>query len=318
MKPEQITYGTEDVVRPGRGTAGTVIALLILLGALLNACRDQPVDGTGITVIRDTIRVSRDSVIIRDSIVYNDSVVIRDSIIYRDSIILKDTLIVRDTTVIRDSVRYRDSVVYDTIDVPGSRNPYRSAVLTFQARSDTGNLTRSVQVDLTDYLQYTVVESGDSVQALGLSMSAAMSPQFSRFIVSDLQDAVPFYLKGITLNVPSFRPGLNAGAGETVPLNRHPYNWLPSGDKSGGMMITTQAGQLASFFQGWTGQVIETGGSTGGERYESGGELVLSRVNTSARMLNVHMQGTLYVAVEINGKQVVERFVLTLECELGY
>lgn len=318
MKPEQMTYGTEDVVRPGRGTAGVVMALLILLGALLNACRDQPVDGTGITVIRDTIRVSRDSVIIRDSIVYNDSVVIRDSIIYRDSIILKDTLIVRDTTVIRDSVRYRDSVVYDTIDVPGTGNPYRSAMLTFQARSDTGNLTQSVQVDLTDYLQYTVVGSGDTVQALSLSMSAAMPPQFSRLIVRDLQDAVPFYLKGLALNVPSFRLGLNAGAEETVQLNRHPYNWLPTQDKSGGIMITAQAGQLASLFQGWTGQVIEAGGSTGGERYQSEGQLVLSRINISGRRMNVYMQATLYVAVEISGKQVVERFVLTLECELGY
>lgn len=321
MKQRTTTYGSGEGVRGSSGIAGVVFAVLILLGAFMNSCQDQPVDGTGVSVIRDTIRISRDSVIIRDSIIFNDSVIIRDSIIYRDSIILKDTLIVRDTVVVRDSVRYWDSLVYDTVDVPGNAALHRKAVLSYQARYDSSGLNgplEKVTADLTDWLQYRIVDSGGKTVALEMSMSAALPAVASHYGVVNMQGTTLFFLRGLALNVPLFRVDVTSGAGEMILLNRHPYNWLSSQDRTGGLLITAQAEQLPPFLQGWTGQVIEASASTGGDRLVSAGQLKLGRINYNDRIIYAQIEAGLYVETEINGKRVTERFDLLIELELGY
>lgn len=314
------TYGAGRHVRTSNGIAGAIFSLLILLGACLNACQDQPLDNTGVTVIRDTIRISRDSVVIRDSIVFNDSVVIRDSIIYRDSILLKDTLIIRDTTVVRDSVRYRDSVVYDTIEVPQNGERHRRATVSFLARPDTASPNEPLQnltADLTEWLQYTVVRNtSGAVVSVGLSMSATIPSYYGEYSVANMQAAIPFYFRGLVLNVPLFRLGVAGRAGDSIPLNRHPFDWLPSQDRSGGMMITAQVGESPLFFQGWTGQAIDPRGASGGKQYVSEGHLRI--IGIDRNIVYVQIQGTVFIAAEINGGQVIDQYPIFLDLELGY
>lgn len=329
MQRNHATYGSGRHVRSSGGTAGIVAAVLILLGALFNACQDQPLDSTGISVIRDTITNVRHDTIVLNNL---DTVIVtvKDTIIIekRDTIITPevrwDTVIRRDTirdTITRHRIDTVTRIIYDTVEVPRNEIRYRKATLIYNARNDSLGLNGPLQklnVDLTEWLQYKIVDSAGAIHAVGVSMSAPIPSQYRRFGVAALQAAAPFYLRGLAISIPPFRMGDAAGGVDTVPLNRHPYDWMSAQDRGGGIMITAQAGALPGFLQGWTGQVIEVALPTGGERFQSWGGLRISRINSSNRIIHLQIQGTIFVMAELNGRAVVERFEIVLELELGY
>lgn len=317
-------------VEQSSGLAGVLFGVMILLAALVAACKEQPIDATGVTVIRDTIRVKSDSVIIRDSINYVDSLVIRDSIFIRDSIVLRDTLIVRDSLVVRDSVRYhdsiryKDSVIFDTIEVPRYVDVERHAVLRYQGvqRGDTGAAggpaRRTIEIDVTDNLQYTVVASRTGeVEALKLSMSTAIPPEYAEVFNGYNDFQIPFYLRGVTLNIPQFRLLSNADI-DTLPLNRHPYEWLAEGNRNGGMMIHVLPGNAATLSQAWTGQSVVVTRPASPGRYVNYGRLRFVKLDPSARTMSLEITSEFYVPYEAAGQTYAELFELSLMMSLGY
>lgn len=311
-------------VQSSRGIAGVILALLLLLGGLVNACQDQPVDGSGVTVIRDTIRISRDSVVIRDSIVYKDSVVIRDSVFYRDSIVLRDSTVVRDTVIVRDSVRFivKDSVRYDTVIVPENTWRIRKATLHYQGQNDSagnGAPQETIEVNVTDWLQYTVVDSNNvGVVALGLSMSAAIPPKYANYSSRNNAFSFPVYLRGFALHIPLFRMSRVQGFADTLVLQRHPYEWLSGDNRDGGMMISVETEEAKDILQVWTGKVIEPSIPPNNERLVSRGVLRINRVDTQRRIVVARIESVFYVLFTAGGREIIESISLSLDIEMGY
>lgn len=314
-------------MRSGSGVAGGILVVLLLLGSLISACKDQPLDSTGVTVIRDTIRISRDSVVIRDSIIYQDSVVIRDSIFYRDSIVLRDSVVIRDSVEVRDSVRYKDSVrlrdslLYDTIKVPENIWRARSAILHYMGydAADGANAElREFEIDLTEWLQYSVIDSSNyGVVGLGLSMSAAIPPDYVRIGNRNNAQELAVYLRGITLHVPLFRINLNRGS-DSIGLYRHPYEWFSEEVRDGGVMITVYPEQTESPQQWWTGQTTIVDQAPGTERYVSKAVLYINRVDLQKRMIFAEITGVFYGTFQSGAKTLFQEFPINLSLQLGY
>ena len=326
---QRVSETAGEHVRSGSGSAGVIMVMLLLLGSLISACKDQPIDSTGVTIIKDTIRISRDSVVIRDSIIYKDSVVIRDSIFYRDSIVLRDSVVIKDSVAIRDSVhvrykdsvRLRDSLLYDTIKVPENIWRTRSAILYYtgyDATDGANTQLREFEVDLTEWLQYSVVDSSNfGPVGISLSMSAAIPPEFLRIANRNNALKESVYLRGIALNVPMSRLYARGGS-DSISLSRHPYDWFSEEERDGGMMITVYPETSQTLEHWWTGQITEVAKVPGVERYRSRGAVRINEIDYQKRMIFAEIEGVFYSTLLANEESSLEEFPINISLQLGY
>jgi len=147
-------------------------------------------------------------------------------------------------------------------------------------------------------------------------MSAAVPPEYAGISNGNNAFQIPFYLKGVALNIPLFRRGPKNEA-DTLELIRHPYNWTSGDSPGGGMMIYVQPGNLP-LIEAWTGQVVDIANQPGQGRFVGHGVLRILRVDTQARNIGAQVVGQLYVPYEDGGRAIAEPFEITLNMELGY
>ena len=294
-----------------------MLALILLVLTSLAACNDTPLDPV-------TGRIDTTVVTHIDTVVING----RDTIIETriDTVIIERIDTVEITRVKRDTIRDTVEVIrtrIDTIEVPVNATRFRRAILRFQGRPDTSGLNgplETVEVNLTDWLQYRVIDSSDVVRGIGVSISAAIPPAWTDYVVGTNQIVVdnPYRLRGLTLFIPTFRVGPNDGPFDDLPLDQHPFeNFIPDVAK-GGMMVSLRQRNANEPEQFWTGQVTETGGSTGGERYVNEGTMMLKTLDRKNNLITVRIEARFYLPVETSGRAGVQPFDLALDLELGY
>lgn len=300
--------------RAGGMVAGFV-ATLLLLGLLLSSCVDQPIDDGGTATIDTTIVRVHDTIVINGT----DTVIVtRVDTIFRDRI---DTIKVID--VRRDTIRDTISrIVVDTIEVPIRSGLFRSAKLSYPARFDSGGRMGQVeqlQIDVSDWIQYSVVDSGGMIVGLGLSMSVAIPPRFHDYAVGANQNGVPYHLHGVTLFLPPTRIGSNRpGTPDTIPLRDHPFAPLANADGRGGLILTAlhpESKELETF---WTGQVTEITTPTGGERLVSNGVVRIGDIEVNARIIHLVIEARIFLRSTVNGVTTAQQVPVTLNMQLGY
>ena len=296
--------------------SGVLLALGLLIGLVLASCRDQPIDS-------GTIRIDTTVVTQYDTIVVNN----RDTVIQTrvDTIIANN----RDTIVRRDTILDTLEIIrtrVDTIEVPVNVTLPRRATLRFRVRSDSGSgggngAVEIVELNVTDWLQYQVVDSNNTVRGIGLSMSLGLPAIYSSRAIGLNQttlDELRYSFQGLSLFVPIFRIGANNIPEDEILLNQHPYSGIPSGSNRGGMLVTMRrrgTGELEHF---WTGKELEVDTPTGVEKFESGGGIAVKSIDRQSRMILLRIEASFYVPVRIGGRESGGEFDLSLDLELGY
>ena len=319
MKRENIQHTEGAVFQSGKGLVALAIPFLLLVGVLLVSCNDQPIDpDTGHAVRMDTTVVVQ-----HDTIVINS----RDTVIETrvDTVIVEHRDTIKVETVKRDTIRDTIEVIktrIDTIKVPTNATRFRRAILRFEARNtaEPNGGVEAVEINVTDWLQYKVIDSNDNVRGIGLSMSLAMPTAYNDFAIGSNQIVAdnPYSLRGISLFIPVFRIGANVPPFDEVLLNQHPFSDILVGSNQGGMMITTRQGDRSELQQFWTGQVREVQNPTGVDRFENEGTLTLKSINRATRRITLQVQARFFLTMEFGGRNVTQPFNLGLEIDLGY
>jgi hypothetical protein len=292
-----------------------IAAALLMLGLLLSSCVDQPIDDDGTANFDTTIVRVHDTIVINGS----DTVVVtRVDTIFRDRLDTIKVIEVRRDTI-RDTLR---DFHVDTIEVPIRSGLFRSAKLVYPARVDSGGRTGPVedlQIDVSDWIQYNVVDSGGTVVGVGVSMSAAIPLRYHGYAVGINPNAVPFHLHGVTLFLPTTRIVSDGmGAPDTISLRDHPFAPLAGATGRGGIVLTVlhpESKELETF---WTGQTTEISTPNGGERLVSNGVVRIGDIDTVARRIYLYVEARIFLRSTVNGVTTAQQAPVTLALQLGY
>ncbi|MGE3800291.1 MAG: hypothetical protein AB7H80_04660 [Candidatus Kapaibacterium sp.] len=319
MRKEQQKYRAGDEAgQKGGGVIGLLMASLLLAMMFVAACNDQPLDPI-------TSRIDTTIVTHRDTVVVNSHDTIFETRV--DTVIVerRDTLEV--TTVKRDTIRDTVKVEViktriDTIEVPVNVVRLRRGILRFQGRNDSlgaNGAVETLEFNLTEWLQYRVIDSGGVVRGIGLSLSAALPPLYANYSIGSAQVTAEnlYRLRGISIFIPTFRVNPINGVFNDVPLDQHPFDYLSADGEKGGIMITTRRRVGTDLQQFWTGQVLDNS-PTGGERYVNQGTFLVKSINTTTKIITTRIEAGFFLPVDVSGRTVAQPFQFALDLDLGY
>lgn len=296
----------------GRTTsiAGWFVALMVLLGS----CADQPLDtGEGGTArIDTTVLVRTDTVIVNRT----DTVIrtIRDTTFRQKTDTVEIIRVRRDT--IRDTVRVKE---VDTIEVPVNSAHFRQARVIYPAADVRLGRIDTVSFPATDHLAYSVVDSAGQIIGVGLSLTTPVPSQFRTLVLGSAQNSRAYRLVGLSLIVPLHRVRIEANTVHEVELDRHPFNAIGAGPGSpGGMAIRILAGQENEEIDLWTGQVFESDGQPGSDRFVNIGSVRFAEVDMRQRRLIAVVSAEFFIMDEVGGRTTPIRVPIRIEVVLGW
>ena len=302
-------------MKPFRTTIATMPALLLLLALLLTSCQDQPLDsGDGGTLRIDTTVVTRiDTVILRNS----DTVFVRrvDTTYVDRTDTVEVTVIKRDT--ILDTVVRK---VIDTIEVPREIIRLRKGRLRYfgQDRTNgTNGAIDSFSVDISESINYRVIDSAGELRGVGLSFVAPFPARYRTVDIGLGRTNFPYAMQGATFYAPLVRTGSANLPGDTVGLNHHPFALPVSGDRSGGMIIAVKKFESAEVINLVTGGVVEVDGQPGSTRYVNVGRLSIDEIDRAQKVVFASIDATFYIA-DGSVRTGVVPVEVRVELELGW
>ncbi len=296
-----------------RSTISFLPALLLASALLLTSCQDQPLDnGEGGTLHLDTTVVTRIDTVVLGNL---DTVFIRT---------VDTTFVDRIDTV---KVTVRDTIVdtvirvrVDTIEVPREIIRTRKARLRYFGQ-DRANGTNapidSFFVDISEWINYRVIDSAGELRGIGVTLSTALPVRFRTVDIGLGRSTIPYALQGVALYVPLLRAGNGGVFGDTIGLNHHPFALPTNGDRAGGMMISVRDFEKSELINLVTGGVVEVDGQPGSDRFVNRGVFRIREIDRKERVLYGVIEATFYIEEDDLRGSVVPVDV-RIDLELGW